>query len=96
MGEVAIRADLHTHTVFNDGELIPAELVRRTMVLRHDVIAITDHVDMINVESVTSNVVRAVELCKDYITIIPGVEIVHMSLSNIDVMAKTTKKAGAD
>ena len=41
-----MRADLHTHTVFSDGELIPAELVRRAMVLGHDVIAITDHVDM--------------------------------------------------
>ncbi len=44
-----MRADLHTHTVFSDGELIPAELVRRAMVLGHDVIAITDHVDMTNV-----------------------------------------------
>ena len=55
-----MRADLHTHTVFSDGELIPAELVRRAMVLGHDVIAITDHVDMTNVEFVASNVAKAV------------------------------------
>ena len=70
-----MRADLHTHTVFSDGELIPAELVRRAMVLGHDMIAITDHVDMTNVEFVASNVAKAVELCEDYIRVIPGVEI---------------------
>ena len=73
-----MRADLHTHTVFSDGELIPAELVRRAMVLGHDVIAITDHVDMTNVEWVASNVAKAVELCEDYIRVIPGVEITHV------------------
>ena len=45
------RADLHTHTVFSDGELIPAELVRRASVLGHDLLAITDHVVMTGVES---------------------------------------------
>ena len=54
-----MRADLHTHTVYSDGELIPAELVRRAMVLGHDVIAITDHVDMTNVEFVVTNLVKA-------------------------------------
>ena len=57
-----MRADLHTHSIFSDGELIPAELVRRAMVLGHDVIAITDHVDMTNVEFVVKAVVKAVDL----------------------------------
>ena len=56
-----MRADLHTHSIFSDGELIPAELVRRAMVLGHDVIAITDHVDMTNVEFVVKSVVKAVD-----------------------------------
>ena len=54
-----MRADLHTHTIFSDGELIPAELVRRASDLGHSAIAITDHVDMTNVEFVVSNVVKA-------------------------------------
>ena len=83
-----MRADLHTHTVFSDGELIPAELVRRAMVLGHDMIAITDHVDMTNVEFVASNVAKAVELCEDYIRVIPGVEITHVPPSKIDHVAK--------
>ena len=90
-----MRADLHTHTVYSDGELIPAELVRRAMVLDHDVIAITDHVDMTNVEWVVSNVVKAVELCEDYIKVIPGVEITHVPPSRIDKVAKLARKYGA-
>ncbi len=91
-----MRADLHTHTIFSDGELIPSELVRRAMVLGHDVIAITDHVDMTNVEFVASNVARAVELCEDYIMVIPGVEITHVPPSKIDAVAKAARKAGAN
>ena len=77
-----MRADLHTHTVFSDGELIPAELVRRAMVLGHDVIAITDHVDMTNVEFVASNVAKAV--------------ITHVPPSKIDHVAKLARKSGAE
>lgn len=91
-----MRADLHTHTVFSDGELIPAELVRRAMVLGHDVIAITDHVDMTNVEFVASNVAKAVDLIEDYIRVIPGVEITHVPPSKIDRVAKLARKYGAE
>lgn len=91
-----MRADLHTHSIFSDGELIPAELVRRAMVLGHDAIAITDHVDMSNVEFVVTNVVKAVELCEDYIKVIPGVEITHVPPRKIDHVAKLARKYGAE
>ena len=84
-----MRADLHTHTTYSDGELIPAELVRRAMVLGHDVIAITDHVDM-------TNVVKAVELCEDYIDVIPGVEITHVPPCKIARVAEAARGFGAE
>ncbi len=90
-----MRADLHTHTVYSDGELIPAELVRRAMVKGHDLIAITDHVDMTNVEWVVTNMVKAVDLCEDYIKVIPGVEITHVPPKQIDKVAKMARKFGA-
>ncbi|MCQ2070822.1 MAG: histidinol phosphate phosphatase domain-containing protein [archaeon] len=90
-----MRADLHTHSIYSDGELIPAELVRRAMVLDHDVIAITDHVDMSNVEWVVKNVVKAVELSEDYIKVIPGVEITHVPPRKIAEVAKMARKFGA-
>ncbi len=42
--------DLHTHSLFSDGELIPSELVRRAVMHGYRAIAITDHADFTNVE----------------------------------------------
>ena len=90
-----MRADLHTHSIFSDGELIPAELVRTAKVLGHNVIAITDHVDMTNVEFVVKNVVRAAELTDDEITVIPGVEVTHVPPSKMDKVIADAKRFGA-
>ncbi len=90
-----MRADLHTHTVYSDGELIPAELVRRAKVLGHNVIALTDHVDMTNVEWVVTNIVKAVELTDDAIEVIPGVEITHVPPSQMDAVVKKARSLGA-
>ncbi|MDR2865927.1 MAG: histidinol phosphate phosphatase domain-containing protein [Methanomassiliicoccaceae archaeon] len=90
-----MRIDLHTHSILSDGELTPAELVRRAMVIGHDAIAITDHVDMTNVDLVVPAVVRAAELTEDYIRTIPGVEITHVPPKQIDKVIKRAKKLGA-
>ena len=90
-----MRADLHTHSIFSDGELIPAELVRTAKVKGHKVIAITDHVDMTNVEFVVKNVVKAAELTDDDITVIPGVEVTHVPPSKMDKVIADAKRFGA-
>ena len=90
-----MRADLHNHSIFSDGELIPAELVRTAKVLGHNVIAITDHVDMTNVEFVVKNVVKAAELTDDEITVIPGVEVTHVPPSKMDKVIADAKRFGA-
>ena len=92
---MSMRADLHTHSIFSDGELIPAELVRRAVALGHDAIAITDHVDMTNVEFVVRNVVKAAELTSDEIQVIPGVEITHVPPSKMDKVIAEAKRLGA-
>ena len=40
--------DLHTHTTFSDGVLIPAELARRAKVAGYSALAFTDHADASN------------------------------------------------
>ena len=90
-----MRADLHTHSIFSDGELIPAELVRTAKVIGHNVIAITDHVDMTNVEFVVKNVVKAAELTDDEITVIPGIEVTHVPPSKMDKVIADAKRYGA-
>lgn len=71
--------DLHTHTLFSDGELLPSELARRAEVIGYRALAITDHVDISNYETVVKSIVR---FCSEYksgsIKVIPGVEITHV------------------
>ena len=76
--------------------MIPEAIARRVMVMGHDVTAITENVQMTNVEFVVTNVVKAVELCEDYIRTIPGVEITHVPPSKIDKVAKLARKYGAE
>lgn len=90
-----MRAELHTHSIFSDGELIPAELVRTAKSLGVSAIAITDHVDMTNVEHVVKNVVKAVELTDDSIEVIPGVEITHVTPSKMDKVIADARRFGA-
>lgn len=90
-----MRADFHTHTLISDGELLPSELARRAMILGHDAIAITDHVDFTNVERAVDEVVKAVELCEDYLKVIPGVEITHVPPCKIDRLVKRARTLGA-
>ena len=66
--------DLHTHTVFSDGGMIPAGLMQRAIVRGCLGLAITDHVDSSNLEFAFS---RAHEFVEDLgrqwrLDIIPG------------------------
>ena len=48
------------HSLFSDGELLPSELARRALVLGHETIAITDHVDYSNIETIP-NIKKAID-----------------------------------
>ena len=72
--------DLHTHTLFSDGELIPAELTRRAAVLGYRAIAMTDHGDLSNLDLIIPRVVRvADDLSKQWgLKVVPGIELTHV------------------
>ncbi len=84
--------DLHTHTIFSDGALIPSELVRRAEYLGLKGIGITDHGDLSNIEFIIPRiVVIAEELNKILdIKVVPGIEITHVPPEHIH---KTVQKA---
>ncbi|GAB1410552.1 histidinol phosphate phosphatase domain-containing protein [Desulfovibrionales bacterium] len=72
--------DLHTHTTFSDGELIPAEMARRAKVAGYRAVALTDHADAANMELI---VPRVAAMAREYsiymdIHIVPGVELTHV------------------
>lgn len=89
--------DLHTHTVFSDGELIPSELVRRAVTLGYRGIGITDHVDYTNIEHVLSCVKKAkyMEEVMD-IRVLAGVELTHVHPAKIAPLAKMAREMGAE
>ncbi len=89
--------DLHTHTTFSDGELIPSELVRRAEVLGYTAIGITDHADYTNIEHILSCILKAkyLEGILD-IRILPGVELTHVPPQKIAPLAELARKLGAE
>jgi histidinol phosphatase-like PHP family hydrolase len=72
--------DLHTHSLYSDGELVPAELWRRAQVKGYRYLAITDHVDASNFEVVFTRLkTAALSLNRgDYPLLIPGLEFTHL------------------
>lgn len=89
--------DLHTHSLFSDGVLVPAELVRRAIVKGYEAIAITDHADGSNFDFVVPRIVRAAEELSGVwpITVIPGIEITHVPPSMIADLVKDARALGA-
>jgi histidinol phosphatase-like PHP family hydrolase len=89
--------DLHTHTILSDGEMLPIELVRRMAVTGYTTVAITDHVDLSNAETVLTTLALLRESAGLYgVRLLCGVEITHVPPSQIASLAKTAKSVGAD
>jgi histidinol phosphatase-like PHP family hydrolase len=89
--------DFHTHTIFSDGELLPAELVQRASEKGCRGIAITDHADSSNLEFVVSRVAAfATELGEEWAAqVIPGVELTHVPPRRIPQLAERARALGA-
>ena len=89
--------DLHTHSLLSDGELLPSELVRRAVVKGYQALAITDHVDVSNIDWVISRLLKdCSELMKYFqIEVIPGAEITHVPPEMIKPLAEEARKLGA-
>jgi histidinol phosphatase-like PHP family hydrolase len=89
--------DLHTHSFFSDGELVPSELIRRAEAIGYKAIAITDHVDSSNIDLVIPRIVSAIKKMRPYISIeaIPGAEITHVPPQLIPDLVKEARHLGA-
>lgn len=89
--------DLHTHSIFSDGVLIPAELARRARAAGYRALAITDHVDASTMGMVIDGLKR---MTRQYgplmeIDIILGVEITHVPPGLIPDMIGEARSMGA-
>ena len=84
--------DLHTHSIFSDGVLIPSELVRRAEHVGLQGIGITDHGDLSNIDFIIPRIVSIAEELNRVleIRVIPGIEITHVPPA---LFVDTVKKA---
>ncbi|MGP8154906.1 MAG: histidinol phosphate phosphatase domain-containing protein [Smithella sp.] len=89
--------DLHTHSIFSDGELIPAELAQRAFAAGYKVIAITDHVDHSNIDFIIPRIIKVCSKITENgkIRVLPGVEITHVAPAQIADIASQARKLGA-
>ncbi len=89
--------DLHSHTFFSDGELVPAEHLRRLEVLGYQAVAITDHADSSNLDFIIPRLVKAANDLNKYsrTRLIPGIELTHVPPGLIKKLTIKARKLGA-
>lgn len=89
--------DLHTHSLFSDGVLLPSELIRRAYVIGYKALAITDHVDSSNIDFVVPRIVEVVNAVAGHsqIKVIAGAEITHVPPKLIEKLASKARELGA-
>ncbi len=89
--------DLHTHSLFSDGVLVPSELVRRAVMKGYTVIAITDHADASNLDFTIPRVAAACrELSSRWkITALPGIELTHIPPETFSELTARARSLGA-
>ena len=89
--------DLHTHSIFSDGELVPSELAQRACAAGYSTIAITDHADHSNVDFIIPRIIRVCEIitAKGNIQVLPGLELTHVDPADIATLVSEARKLGA-
>lgn len=89
--------DLHTHTTFSDGVLIPEELIRRAVAKGYSAIALTDHMDHSNIDLIIPRIVKTALALRNHvpIEILPGAEITHVPPPLIPDIVREARALGA-
>jgi len=89
--------DLHVHSVFSDGELIPSEIARRMFAAGNEGFAITDHADFSNLPDLLSKLGHLKDFLESYeVDILIGAEITHVPPKLIGKAVELAWKEGAE
>ncbi len=99
MAPTLIRYDFHAHSLLSDGDLLPSELARRYSCKGYRAVAIADHVDNSNMETVVPAIVRSAEQWNaapgTELRLIPAAEITHVPPSQIPSLISKARELGA-
>ena len=89
--------DFHTHSLFSDGQLVPAEHLRRVEVLGYEAIAITDHADSSSLDFIIPRILRAAEDLNKYSAtrLLAGIELTHVPPAMFGELVARARDLGA-
>ncbi len=89
--------DLHVHSTFSDGELIPSEVVSRALFAGYTHLAITDHADPSNLDFVLERISHVCGELRGKVraNVYPGIEITHVPPRMIASLVAQARKRGA-
>lgn len=89
--------DLHTHTFFSDGCLLPSELARRARIAGYQALAFTDHADVSNLSTLLDSLRRVTDQGAAYhgIDLVLGVELTHVPPALIGQTVELARQSGA-
>ena len=89
--------DLHTHSFFSDGGLLPSELIRRAEAAGYETVAITDHGDSSNLDWIIPRIVKVCRDVKRYnrIQAVAGIELTHLPPDLILPLVQQSRNLGA-
>jgi histidinol phosphatase-like PHP family hydrolase len=88
--------NLHCHSLLSDGALLPSEVAVRYLALGYKAIAITDHADYSNINSIINAIVEFTSHWpKDSkIQVLPGIELTHLPPAQFKPLAKHARREG--
>ena len=89
--------DLHTHTLLSDGELIPAEHIRRAQMKGYRYLGMSDHVDLATVATVLATLLESARRENELgrMRVLAGVEFTHVRPEHIAECVRTARTLGA-
>ena len=89
--------DLHTHSIFSDGELVPAEHLRRVESMGYEAVAISDHADSSNLDFIIPRIVKVAEDLNRFsqTKLIPGIELTHIPPQMFGELVSRARELGA-
>lgn len=89
--------DFHTHSLLSDGDLIPAELVRRAEVVGYRVLGLSDHSDLATLPVQMPAIIAAAraENRGGHIAVFAGTEVTHVRPEQIPEAIALARELGA-
>jgi len=90
--------DLHCHSLFSDGELLPSELVRRLEVKGYQAVCITDHADESNFEFILTQMKKVAKPINvnSRTKLLLGIELTHVHPARLASLTIRARELGAE